>query len=173
MIKQTIQKKYLPEFVYGGMDGAVTTMAIISGAVGASLSSAIILIMGFANLIADGFSMAVANYFSTKSESELTKTNNYSKKPIKTGIATFISFILIGLIPLLSFILAFFIPWIEERKFLISIILTGTALMTVGFVKGSILEKNKFKSSIESLAIGGIAAFLAYLVGYSLRGLAS
>ena len=83
MIKQTIQKKYLPEFVYGGMDGAVTTMAIISGAVGASLSSAIILIMGFANLIADGFSMAVANYFSTKSESELTKTNNYSKKPIQ------------------------------------------------------------------------------------------
>ncbi len=45
--------------------------------------------------------------------------------------------------------------------------------MTVGFVKGSILEKNKFKYSIESLAIGGIAAFLAYLVGYSLRGLAS
>ena len=53
------ERKYLSEFVYGGIDGIVTTFAVVAGAVGASLSSGIILILGFANLFADGFSMEI------------------------------------------------------------------------------------------------------------------
>ncbi len=60
----------LEDFVYGATDGAVTTFAVVAGVVGASLSPAIVLILGFANLFADGFSMAVGNYLATKSQKE-------------------------------------------------------------------------------------------------------
>lgn len=65
---------YLGQFVYGGIDGSVTTFAVVAGASGAHLDSAIILILGFANLIADGFSMSVGSYLSSKSERQ-----NYQK----------------------------------------------------------------------------------------------
>lgn len=59
---------YLRDWVYGGIDGAVTTFAIVAGVVGADLSAGIVLVLGLANLFADGFSMAAANYSGTKTE---------------------------------------------------------------------------------------------------------
>lgn len=59
---------YLRDWIYGGIDGAVTTFAVMAGVAGAALSPAIVLILGVANLIADGFSMAAANYSGTKTE---------------------------------------------------------------------------------------------------------
>ncbi|MFT7184218.1 MAG: VIT1/CCC1 family predicted Fe2+/Mn2+ transporter [Oceanicoccus sp.] len=64
---------WLPDFVYGGIDGAVTTFAVVMGVVGADLSTAVILILGFANLFADGLSMAVGKYSSDKAELEQIK----------------------------------------------------------------------------------------------------
>lgn len=61
---------YLRDFVYGGVDGSVTTFAVVSGVVGANLSLRTILILGFANLIADGFSMAAGGYLATRAEDE-------------------------------------------------------------------------------------------------------
>ena len=60
--------QYLGEFVYGAIDGTVTTFAVVSGATGASLSPGIVVILGFANLIADGFSMATGNFLSEKAQ---------------------------------------------------------------------------------------------------------
>ncbi len=171
MPKQNLKRKYLPEFVYGGIDGAVTTFAVVSGALGASLSSAIILILGFANLFADGFSMAISNYLSTKSQKEINR-NDAGKNPKKTGLATFIAFLLIGLIPLISFLIAIFVPMHETTKFTISAVLTAFALFIVGNIKGKIVKKHPIKAGIETLFIGGIAAILAFVVGYLLRGLA-
>lgn len=62
---------YLRDFVYGSIDGLVTTFAIVSGALGAGLSTSIILILGFVNLIADGFSMAVSNFLGTKADRQV------------------------------------------------------------------------------------------------------
>jgi len=59
---------YLRDWIYGGIDGAVTTFAIVAGVVGANLSAAVVLILGFANLAADGFAMAAGNYSATKAE---------------------------------------------------------------------------------------------------------
>jgi VIT1/CCC1 family predicted Fe2+/Mn2+ transporter len=59
---------YLRDWVYGGIDGTVTTFAIMAGVVGASLSYGVVIILGLANLLADGFSMAAANYTGTKAE---------------------------------------------------------------------------------------------------------
>jgi VIT1/CCC1 family predicted Fe2+/Mn2+ transporter len=61
---------YLRDWVYGGIDGTVTTFAVVAGVVGAELSTKALLILGAANLFADGFSMAAANYSGTKAEME-------------------------------------------------------------------------------------------------------
>jgi len=65
---------YIGEFVYGGIDGSVTTFAVVAGSAGAGLDSSVVIILGFANLIADGFAMSVGSYLSNKSEQE-----NYEK----------------------------------------------------------------------------------------------
>ena len=62
--------EYLKSAVYGGLDGIITTFAVVAGVTGAALSPAIILILGFANLIGDGISMAVGDYLSTKAARE-------------------------------------------------------------------------------------------------------
>jgi VIT1/CCC1 family predicted Fe2+/Mn2+ transporter len=69
-VHDTATGKYLKSWVYGGLDGIITTFAIVAGVSGAALNSSIILILGFANLIADGISMAIGDYLSTKSEHE-------------------------------------------------------------------------------------------------------
>jgi vacuolar iron transporter family protein len=60
----------IEDFVYGATDGVVTTFAVVAGVTGASLSPSVVLILGFANLFADGFSMAVGNYLSSRSRIE-------------------------------------------------------------------------------------------------------
>ncbi len=62
---------YLRDFVYGSIDGCVTTFAVVSGVVGAALSAKVIVILGFANLLADGFSMAISNYLGTKADEQI------------------------------------------------------------------------------------------------------
>ncbi len=175
MQKRSTERKYFPEFVYGGIDGVVTTFAVVAGALGASLSSAVILILGFANLFADGFSMAISNYLSTKSEREIDEKeknkHNHDKEPWRTALATFLAFVIIGFIPLVSFVLAIFIPNINNNKFLYSILLTAIAFIVVGAEKGRIAGKNRLKGAVETLAIGSVAALIAFIVGYLLRGI--
>ena len=66
-----MQHSYLGDFVLGAVDGTVTTFAIVAGVAGADLSSGVALVLGIANLVADGFSMAVGNYLSTKAERQV------------------------------------------------------------------------------------------------------
>lgn len=70
---QQEQGKYIKSVVYGGLDGIITTFAIVAGVAGASLSSGVVLILGFANLVADGLSMAIGDFLSTKAENEYNK----------------------------------------------------------------------------------------------------
>ncbi|MEP4475187.1 MAG: VIT1/CCC1 transporter family protein [Lentilitoribacter sp.] len=58
----------LRDFVYGSIDGTITTFAIVAGVEGANLAPSIIIALGFANVLADGFSMAASNYSGTKAE---------------------------------------------------------------------------------------------------------
>ena len=59
---------YLRDWIYGGIDGAVTTFAIVAGVAGADLAATVVLVLGFANLMADGLAMAASNYSGTKAE---------------------------------------------------------------------------------------------------------
>jgi len=69
-----IIRRYLAEIVYGAVDGTVTTFAVVAGTFGASLSVKVILILGFSNLFADGFSMAASNYLAMRSQKALDIT---------------------------------------------------------------------------------------------------
>ena len=78
VIRQRLESQARPNLisdaVLGGIDGCVTTFAVVSGAVGAGFSSSVALILGFANLIADGFSMAISNYESIKAKQEFSES---------------------------------------------------------------------------------------------------
>jgi len=173
MKRGSTEKKYLAEFVYGAVDGTVTTFAVVSGAIGASLSASIILILGFANLFADGFSMAISNYLSTKSVRDMHARHRHSlgKNPKKTALATFVSFVVMGFIPLFPFVLSAIYPVYEIYKFKLSILLTGVTFLLIGAMKARVTQKSKIKSAIETLLIGGVAALIAFVVGYLLRGI--
>ena len=171
MNQRGYERRYLPEFVYGGIDGAVTTFAVVSGVVGASLSPSIALILGFANLFGDGFSMAMSNYLSNISEEELKKKQDRAAK--KKALATFFSFVVVGFIPLLSFVLALAAKsdFLAKNQFILSLILTAMAFLFVGWLKGDIVGKSKTKSAFETLLIGGIAAAVAYSTGFFINRL--
>ena len=76
-VDNTLVKNYLGEIVYGGIDGAVTTFAVVAGAVGAGMNSSVIIILGLANLFADGFAMSVGAFLSAKSE--IANYRNYRR----------------------------------------------------------------------------------------------
>jgi vacuolar iron transporter family protein len=226
-------KIHFDDFIYGSIDGAVTTFAIVAGVMGASLPSTIILILGFANLFADGFSMAAANYQASKARNEFVEMKRRQeeweidnleeqereeirdiyrekgfkdelledvvriitskrkvwidtmmkeelgliedkKSPLVSSASTFIGFNLVGLIPLIPF-MVFMIMGIElnSEAFTYSIVSVCAAFFLVGMIKGKIVKKSVLRSGVNTLIIGGIAAIVAYVVGYGLNFLIS
>ena len=67
-LSQDTQSNYLRDWIYGGIDGTITTFAIVAGVVGADMPGSVVLVLGLANLIADGFAMGSGNYSGTKAE---------------------------------------------------------------------------------------------------------
>lgn len=156
---------YLSDFVYGAVDGIITTFAVISGTAGAKLHYSVIIILGVSNVIADGFSMASSRYLSAEAEKEIHGHRYLS--PSFSAIVTFFSFTFIGLIPILIFILAYFASY-KNINYLYKLcyFITGMLLFLVGIIKGYVLEKKQiWKSGIEVLTIGGFASFLSYIIG--------
>ena len=233
-IRRRLQAKGKPshvgDAVLGGIDGCVTTFAIVAGASGGGLSIAVIVILGFANLLADGFSMAVSNYQSTKSQRQLVEKIRgveqrhirflpegereeirqiYHSKgfrgatlesivatitadealwlntmlteehglqldtcdPSRAALVTLLAFITAGLIPLTPYIaFAYWVPGLsQDVLFPLSAAATGVAFLLIGFAKGRYLERAVLRAGLETLAMGGTAAALAYGVGAWLR----
>ncbi len=163
-------KQYLPEFIYGGIDGSITTFAVVAGAFGAGFSSRIIIVLGIANLIADGFSMSIGNYLSVKSQIASSTTKENSPNPVYTALATFISFNLIGFVPLMIYVLAYIIGYENYlNSFIFSCILTAISFITIGFLKSFIQKTNMIKGIMETLILGIIAALFAYFAGFFLE----
>jgi VIT1/CCC1 family predicted Fe2+/Mn2+ transporter len=169
MTKIPIEEKasYLRDAVFAANDGIITTFAVVAGAAGASFSVSVVIILGFANLLADGFSMASGNYLGTKSEIEYEKIKgkkiDKQGSPLAQGIVTFVSFNLAGILPLL--------PYVSKinNKFEVSAIVVGFALFAVGAVRGLFIGKSIIKTGVEMLLVGGFAAFVAFTTGEILR----
>lgn len=219
-------QNYLRDFVYGGIDGAVTTFAVVAGTIGAELSTKIILILGAANLIADGFSMAASNFLGTRAEHEdydrlrrieeehidtipdgereevrqlyaakgfagedLTRivehitsdrerwvnamlTEEYGlpqevRSEWRAAASTFLAFLLCGVVPLVPFV------FIGRDAFSASTVLTFVVFFLIGSGKARWSPKSWWRSGTETMAIGGIAAVLAYVVGVLLKSIGS
>jgi len=162
----------LREFVYGGMDGAVTTFAVVTGAAGANLGINVILILGYANVLADGFSMAVGSYLSEKSDQDLSVSKGNSEKddhdsPLAASIATFVSFILVGFVPLSMYTIDYVFSLDLDTSLLlqISVVLTLVAFIAIGYLRGKITKISRRRAVLESFGLGAAAAIISYGVG--------
>lgn len=214
----------LRDMVYGAIDGTVTTFAIVAGVAGAGLPTSVILILGLANVLADGFSMAAANYSGTKVELDdaqrlraveerhiseapegereelrqilaakglegqlledatmaisrnrdrwidMMLVDEYGLAPVdplplRAAILTFISFLAAGMVPLLPFLLAL------PGAFAWSIVTTGAVFFAIGTLKSIWSLAPWWRSGLETLAIGGTAATIAYVVGALVAGI--
>jgi VIT1/CCC1 family predicted Fe2+/Mn2+ transporter len=154
----------LRDAVFASDDGLITTFAVVAGSAGASLSPSIVLILGFANLLADGISMSTGTYLGAKSEIEYENTGEKDilehVSPLKHGLFTFVSFVSAGFLPLLPFIVS------RGDMFLQSTIVVAVALFVIGSARSVFTKKPWVRSGFEMLIIGGIAAVVAYAVGY-------
>jgi VIT1/CCC1 family predicted Fe2+/Mn2+ transporter len=224
------KQSYLSDFIYGAIDGTVTTFAVVAGVVGAELETRVIIILGVANLIADGFSMAAANFLGSRAENQqYERTRSFEEKEIeihpegereeirqifaqkgfegetlervvdvitsdrerwvdtmmaeehglslsrrsamKAATATFTAFVIVGAIPLLSFVsVALGVPL--SAPFMMSIGLTGAAFFAIGAAKSHFVDQTWWRSGLETLAVGGAAAGLSYLFGMLLGDIA-
>lgn len=156
--------QYLGEFVYGGIDGTITTFAVVAGSVGAGLSTNVIVILGFANLLADGFAMSIGAYLSANSERDKNQEFDDGKSPLFVGLATYISFLIMGFIPLLVYVVDL-LQKLESSLFLIASVLTAIVFVIIGALKAYVTNKQYAKGIMQTLVLGAIAAVVAYYVG--------
>ena len=162
--------RYLPEIVYGANDGIITTFAVVAGVAGAALDPVVVLILGTANLLADGFSMGMSNYLSRKSEQDYNRsvgeTNDGGKPPARTALVTFLGFTLAGWTPMVPYLLGL------DGTFVASIAVTGIAFFVVGASRSFVTVRGWLYSGVEMLTVGMLAAGVAFAVGDLLAGLA-
>ena len=208
----------LRDAIFGGIDGTVTTFAIVAGVEGAGLPTSVVLALGMANVLADGFSMAAGNFAGTKAQADdrrrlwsveedqisrypegereelkqilsrmglsghvleeaaamistdkrewikLMLAEEYGlpateERPLRAAVVIFTAFVLAGMLPLLPFLLglADACQW--------SIGLSALTFFGIGTIKSRWSLAPWWRSGLETLTIGGIAATLAYVVG--------
>ena len=151
----------LSEFIYGGMDGVITTVAIIGGTLGAQIPSNYALILGASNVLADGFSMGISRYNSLINVQDKTNSDISRKSPFQSGLLTFIFFVLMGSIPLLPLVI-FDHESIDIMKYYL-LIFAMASFIIIGTIKG--IQNNKLLRSIsETLIIGMIGALISFNV---------
>lgn len=159
-IKQQLSH-YAKSITYGGLDGIITTFAVVAGAIGGQLGTTAIIILGFSNLLADGFSMAAGDYLSSTTEED-----NTPQQALKNALATFLSFNFFGLVPLLAYLLlAQGTHFSEHVTLLLASGVISLALATLGWVKGTITQQNKGTEILRTLIVGLVAAGVAFGIG--------
>ncbi|MBS9405131.1 VIT1/CCC1 transporter family protein [Halomonas sp. TRM85114] len=212
----------VPDAILGGIDGCVTTFAVVSGAFGAGFSASVALVLGFANLVADGFSMAVSNYESIQAQQEhidgvrrserrhiervpegereevrqifrqkgfegdmlervvdiisqdrdvwvdtmLTEEHGLQTQalsPLRSAAATFVAFLVVGMMPLLPYTLAAFSA---TQQFLASLTVAALMFFLIGMLKSVVYRQPILRSGLRTLLMGGAAAGLAFVTGH-------
>ena len=153
-------RHYLPDLVYGSNDGIITTFAVVSGVVGANLSERIILILGFANLLADGFSMGASNFLARRSFAE-ARDRATGGEAARHGAATLVGFITAGIVPLVAYLA----PLSDDVRFPIAVTLTLSTLFAVGASRAFVTHLGWIRSGVEMLLVGALAAAVAYSIG--------
>ena len=153
-------RHYLPDLVYGANDGIITTFAVVSGVVGADLSDRIILILGFANLLADGFSMGASNFIARRSYADANDRAT-GREASRHGAATVVGFISAGIVPLIAYL----VPLPDDARFPVAVVLTLSTLFAVGASRTFVTRLGWVRSGLEMLLVGALAAAVAYSIG--------
>jgi VIT1/CCC1 family predicted Fe2+/Mn2+ transporter len=221
---------YLQDFIYGAVDGAITTFAVVAGVQGASLDETVVIILGGANLIADGFSMAVSNFLGSRAERQQRERARREEElhirvvpegereeirqifaakgfegrelervvevitsnpeiwadtmmseelgfgavihdEYRAALATLIAFVTVGFLPLSVFVYDLAAPGDVDYAFAWSTVMTGIAFLAVGALKSRFVDQSWWRSALETLAVGGLAAALAYATGALLQAI--
>lgn len=166
---------YVGDLVYGANDGVVTTFAVVAGATGALLPQGVIIILGLANLLADGFSMGASNYLALRSEKELrdvqgrngvSDTDGDTSHLVQHGSITFFAFVIAGFIPLIPYLFSLRTP---QTNFILSSVLAGVAFWSVGAARTLLTGGNPWKAGTEILAIGSLASAVAFVIGWAVK----
>lgn len=159
-----VARHYLGDVIYGANDGLITTFAVVAGVAGAALPARIIVVLGIANLVADGFSMAASNFLAIRSRTAVERADG---RPVsepfaaKHGAATLVAFVLAGAVPLLAFVLG--AP--AAGRFPAAVGLTFATLFAVGAGRAVVTGGRWWANGFEMLAVGASAAGVAYAVG--------
>lgn len=160
-------ERYIGDIILGANDGIITTFAVVAGVAGAQLTPAVAIILGFANLLADGISMGASNYLGSSSQEAVREPNGGADRgnALARSAATLVAFLIAGIIPLLTYLF----PVAPEHTFQVATVLTGVALFAVGASRSVIIPKPWWIAGVEMFLVGAAAATAAYLVGWGLR----
>ena len=158
-------RHYIGDVIYGANDGIITTFAVVAGVTGGSLTTRAVLIVGAANLIADGLSMGVGNYLSIRSTEGALEAQDLPERearPARHGLATFLAFVAIGALPLIPYVL----PEFAFDRFSLSVFLTLAALFGVGASRAAVTVARWWTAGLEMLLLGVVVAAAAYGSGF-------
>ncbi len=137
-----LARHYLGDLGYGANDGIITTFAVVAGVSGASLPVRTVLILGFANLMADGFSMGASNVLSIRSGQDIRTSDGLEKDEpyaVRHGAATFLAFVLAGAIPLAAYVF----PGGTADRFSVAAALTLITLFVVGALRSLVTTRGR------------------------------
>jgi VIT1/CCC1 family predicted Fe2+/Mn2+ transporter len=171
-----IARHYIRDIIYGANDGIITTFAVVAGVAGGALSPTAVLIVGTANLLADGLSMGMGNYLSIRSHESARAAQDLPEEeaaPARHGFATFLAFALAGAVPLLPYVFGAS----PQIRFRASVLLTFVALFAVGSSRSLVTVDRWWTAGLEMLLLGAVVAAAAYgsgaLVAWLLMGTAA
>jgi VIT1/CCC1 family predicted Fe2+/Mn2+ transporter len=165
-----IARHYIRELIYGANDGIITTFAVVAGVSGGGLPLRVVLIIGAANLFADGLSMGAGNYLSIRSHESVLEAQGAPEQeaaPFRHACATFLAFVAAGIVPLLPYAL----PVLPADRFVLSMALTLMALFVVGASRALVANVRWWHGGMEMLALGGAVAAVAYGTGAAIARL--
>jgi vacuolar iron transporter family protein len=163
---------YIRDLVYGANDGIITTFAVVAGVAGGALSPRAVLIVGVANLLADGLSMGVGNYLGIRAEEgsrELQGLPEAEASPARHGLATFLAFVVAGVLPLAPYLLRA----TPTPLFATSAGVTLAALFGVGAARSIFSQESWWVTGLEMLGLGMMVALVAFGAGALAASLAS
>jgi VIT1/CCC1 family predicted Fe2+/Mn2+ transporter len=165
-----IARHYIRDLVYGANDGIVTTFAVVAGVAGGELSHRVVLIVGAANLVADGLSMAVGNFASIRANESARAMDDLPEEesnPWRHAGATFLAFVAAGSVPLVPYI----VPTGDADAFRWSIVATLASLFAVGALRATVTIERWWAAGLEMLTLGALVAAAAYAAGATIAAL--
>jgi VIT1/CCC1 family predicted Fe2+/Mn2+ transporter len=165
-----VAQHYIRDLVYGANDGVITTFAVVAGVTGGTLQPVAVLVLGVANLLADGLSMGVGNYLGIRSDERVREAQQLPEQeafPIRHGVATFIAFVTAGAVPLVPYVFA----GPATDRFVWSTVLSLAVLFAVGAARARVGTGAWWTNGLEMLGLGVIVGAAAYGAGAFVAGL--